>query len=75
MHNAMCDYAVDGRGGLSEAHHGSKMLLKLPMEVTTLTVYVNGLVFFVRKLLERTDRSFYIPKHFLYCQDQLYALG
>jgi hypothetical protein len=60
---------------MSQAHNGSKMLLELPMHTTTPTVRVGSLVFYVGELLQKRDKSFYIPERFFSRQGQLHALG
>ncbi|KAG1765890.1 hypothetical protein EV702DRAFT_1283028 [Suillus placidus] len=59
----MQDYPEDGRGNMSQVHHGSKMLHELPEELLVPSVRVNGGIYFRNELLQSTT-GFFIPTHF-----------
>ncbi|KAG2335355.1 hypothetical protein BDR05DRAFT_859219, partial [Suillus weaverae] len=59
----MQDYPEDGRGNMSQVHHGSKMLHELPKELLVPSVHVNGGIYFRNELLQSTT-GFFIPTRF-----------
>ncbi|KAG2132739.1 uncharacterized protein EDB93DRAFT_1255149 [Suillus bovinus] len=59
----MQDYPEDGRGNMSQVHHGSKMLHELPEELLVPSVCVNGGIYFRNELLQSTT-GFFIPTRF-----------
>ncbi|KAG0708375.1 hypothetical protein DFH29DRAFT_979379 [Suillus ampliporus] len=59
----MQDYPEDGRGSMSQVHHGSKMLHELPEELLVLSVCINGSIYFRNELLQSTT-GFFIPMCF-----------
>jgi hypothetical protein len=59
----MQDYPEDGRGNMSQVHHGSKMLHELPEELLVPSVRVNGSIYFRNELLQSTT-GFFIPTRF-----------
>jgi hypothetical protein len=80
----MSDYPIDGGAGMSQVHHGEKMLIDTPPGTTTPTVRVNGKIFFVGELLQCASGAYFIPERF-FQRDQalldapptaaVYALG
>jgi len=56
----MRDYLEDGRGSMSQVHHGSKMLHELPEELLAPSVHVDGKIYFRNELLQSTA-GFFIP--------------
>lgn len=63
---AMRDYPQDGGAGMSQVHHGSKMLLDLPSEMASPAVRVDGHIYFTNELLQCKDHSLFIPERFFY---------
>jgi hypothetical protein len=61
---AMRDYPQDDGSRMSQVHNGQKMLLDLPQDVTTPTVRVNGRIYFVGEILQRTSGAYFIPERF-----------
>ncbi|KAG1743273.1 uncharacterized protein EDB91DRAFT_1051456 [Suillus paluster] len=59
----MHDYPEDGRGNMSQVHHGSKMLHELPEELLVPSVCINNNIYFQNELLQSTTR-FFIATHF-----------
>jgi hypothetical protein len=80
---AMRDYPQDDGSRMSQVHNGEKMLLDLPQDVTTPTVHVNGRIYFVGELLQRTSGAYFIPERFFARntgrgpgqQEELFSLG
>ncbi|KAG1863736.1 hypothetical protein F4604DRAFT_1929149 [Suillus subluteus] len=60
---SMHDYPEDGRGNMSQVHHGSKMLHELPEELLVPSVRVNNNIYFRNELLQSTT-GFFIPTRF-----------
>ena len=60
----MNDYPRDGGKKMSEVWNGYKMLLDGPQGISTPTVKVHNEIFFVNELLQREDRSYFIPERF-----------
>ncbi|KAG1800598.1 uncharacterized protein BJ212DRAFT_1287207, partial [Suillus subaureus] len=59
----MHDYPEDGRGNMSQMHHGLKMLHELPKELLVPSIRVNNNIYFRNELLQLTT-GFFIPTHF-----------
>ena len=59
----MRDYPEDGRGSMSQVHHGSKMLHELPEELLAPSVRVDRKIYFRNELLQSTA-GFFIPIRF-----------
>jgi hypothetical protein len=85
----MNDYPEDGGDGMTQVFNGEKMLIDLPPEMASPTVRVNGRIFFVNELLQRSSGAYFIPERFFYRKSipqpdstantpdsrELYALG
>lgn len=61
---AMKDFPESGEGGMSEVHHGRKMLLESPQGIATPAVRVRGRIFFVDELLRCVGGMYFIPERF-----------
>jgi hypothetical protein len=61
---AMSDYPCDGGTGMSQAHHGEKMLIDLPSKCATPTVRVDGKIYYTGELLQQTSGRYFIPERF-----------
>ncbi|KAG2351054.1 hypothetical protein BDR07DRAFT_1456116 [Suillus spraguei] len=59
----MHDYPEDGRGNMSQVHHGLKMLHELPKELLVPSVFINNNIYFWNELLQSTT-GFFIPSCF-----------
>ncbi|KAG2117691.1 hypothetical protein BD769DRAFT_1362603, partial [Suillus cothurnatus] len=59
----MHDYPEDGRGNMSQVHHGSKMLHDLPKELLVPSICVDNNIYFRNELLQSTT-GFFIPTYF-----------
>lgn len=57
----MQDYPEDGQGRMSQVQHGSKVLVGLPDDLAPPSVRVDGKVFFVNELLQRSTKGYFIP--------------
>ncbi|KAG1873043.1 hypothetical protein DFJ58DRAFT_651687 [Suillus subalutaceus] len=53
-HFCVHDYPEDGRGNMSQVHHGSKMLHELPEELLIPSVRINNNIYFWNELLQLT---------------------
>ncbi|OBZ74395.1 hypothetical protein A0H81_05238 [Grifola frondosa] len=85
--SAMCDYPVDGEGGMSQVWNGMKMLFDLPPDMGTPSVRVDKELYFLGELLQLDSEEYFIPTRFFYARSQpesdaafnlsreLYALG
>ncbi|KAH8980192.1 hypothetical protein EDB92DRAFT_1772723, partial [Lactarius akahatsu] len=62
---AIWDYPIDGNGGASQVFHGSKML-NISSTLVVPTVSVDDHIFFVDKLLQNQDGTYFIPEWFFY---------
>ncbi|KAH9079599.1 hypothetical protein EDB83DRAFT_2170317, partial [Lactarius deliciosus] len=60
---AIWDYPIDGNGGASQVFHGSKML-NISSTLVVPTVCVDDRIFFVDKLLQNQDGTYFIPERF-----------
>ena len=60
----MQDYPEDGRGRMSQVHHGGKMLEGLPRGLAPPCVRANHSIFFVDELLQQESKQYFIPKKF-----------
>jgi hypothetical protein len=60
----MKDYPEDNGSTMSQVHNGAKILLDRPADVGTMTVRVNGLIFFPGELLQRRSGAYFIPERF-----------
>jgi hypothetical protein len=61
----MWDYPIDGDGGTSQVFHGSK-IHDMCSALVVPTVCVNDHIFFVDKLLQNQDNTYFIPERFFY---------
>ncbi|EGO26853.1 hypothetical protein SERLADRAFT_436680 [Serpula lacrymans var. lacrymans S7.9] len=68
---SMQDYPKDGEGSMSQAHHGSKMLLDPHPSLAVPSVSANSKIFFVDELLQQSSGAYFIPKQFFQSRDQL----
>lgn len=81
----MADYPHHDIARMSQVHNGEKMLLDLPLDVTTPAVRVDEKIYFVGELLQRASGSYFIPERFFtrnkpHCTrgeepKELYSLG
>jgi hypothetical protein len=63
---AIWDYPIDRKGYAAQLFHGSKMLFDILPAVVVPTVSVNKHIFFVGKLLQQSDGTYFIPEQFFY---------
>ena len=62
----MQDYPEFNDDGMSQVHHGEKMLLDAPASIATPAARVNGKIYFVDELLQRSNGLYFIPERFFY---------
>jgi hypothetical protein len=62
----MQDYPELNDDGMSQVHHGEKMLLDTPASIATPAVRVDGKIYFVDELLQCSTGLYFIPERFFY---------
>ena len=59
----MQDYPQDTTT-ISEVFHAEKILLDIPSGIAPPTIRVNGKIFYVNELLQRSSAAYFIPERF-----------